>query len=81
MKRLKIRFVQRGKNAADYYIQRRRFFIWWGITYTINMGYGSVVNYYQNSDKDALLEEVLKDKYKTCGEFCKITEYPTIKQY
>lgn len=81
MKKLKIRFVQRGKNAADYYIQRRRFLIWWTITYTINMGYGSVVSAYQASTQEELLDNVLNDKYNTCKEFVRITEYPTIKQY
>ncbi len=81
MKKLTIRFVQRGKNTADYQIQRRRFFIWWTITYTVHMGYGSVVSAYQASTHKELLDSVLKNKYKTCIDFCRITEYPMIKRY
>ena len=81
MKKLRIRFIQRGKNAADYYIQRRRFLIWWTIIYTINMGYGSVVNAYQASTQEDLLDSVLRDKYNTCKDFVEIIEYPTIKRY
>jgi len=83
MKRLKIRFVQHGQTiGADYFIQRKRFLFGWSyITYTVNMGYGSIVSGYSASTQEAVLDNVLRDKYNTCKEFVEITEYPMLKVY
>jgi hypothetical protein len=62
-------------------MQRKTWFGWNYLTYTIDMGYGSIVNYYENKNKEALLDEVLEEKFKTTRKFVEIIEYPTIKVY
>jgi hypothetical protein len=78
MKKIKIRFIKR---RGDYLIQKRGFFGWRYIGYTINMGYGSVFNVYCEKEKEKLLEEVLENHYKIDKRFANITEYPMIKMY
>lgn len=37
------------------------------------MGYGSVIYFYENKDKEELLTKVLDKKYKTCLKYVNIT--------
>ena len=78
MKTIKIRFIhERGK----YYIQRRGWFGWKDITYTIDMGYGSITNYYTSDTKESLLDDVLEKYYQTDKRFVQVIEHSTIKIY
>jgi hypothetical protein len=78
MKKIKIRFIKR---KGDYLIQKRGFFGWRYIGYTVNMGYGSVFNLYCENEKKKLLEKVLENHYKIDKRFADITECPMIKMY
>jgi len=78
MRTLKIRFIEKNN---QFTMQRKTWFGWNYLTYTIDMGYGSIVNYYENKNKEALLDEVLEEKFKTTRKFVEIIEYPTIKVY
>lgn len=78
MKRIKIRYVERDNT---YNMQYKSWFWWKDLTYTINMGYGGITNYYENKDKTKLLDEVLEKKFNTVRKFVTIIEYPTIKVY
>jgi hypothetical protein len=78
MRTLKIRFVERDNK---YTIQHKKWFGWKDLTYTIDMGYGAIVNYYENKNKESLLNEVLEEKFNTVKKFVEIIEYPTIKVY
>jgi hypothetical protein len=80
MKTIKIRFIK-YKDKYNYTIQRRGWFGWKDITYTINMGYGSVTYKYSAVTKEELLEKVLEEYYKVDKRFVEIIEYPTIKIY
>lgn len=81
---MKIRFIEECSDTTDeiviYYIEEKKWYGWKRLTYTINMGYGSVCNYFCNKDKKELLKEVLKHK-KLSKEFLLIQEYPSIKEY
>ncbi len=86
MKHLKIRFVEHvnddPNSESEFLIQTKSFIgIWKYITYTIDMGYGSVCNYYSNSDKNKLLDEVLEKHFETTRKFVVIEEHPLIKIY
>lgn len=80
-KTIKIRFIYR-KGYNNYAIQRKT---WWGgwkyIGYTIDMGYGSLYNYYTADNRQKLLHEVLENYYKIDKRFVNVYEYPTIKHY
>ena len=78
MKTIKIRYVERDNT---YNIQYKSWFGWKDLTYTIDMGYGGITNYYENKDKTKLLDEVLEKKFNTVRKFVTIIEYPTIKIY
>ena len=80
MKKITIRFIK-YKDKYRYTIQRRGWFGWKDITYTINMGYGSVTYEYSAATKEELLEKVLEEYYEVDKRFVEITEYPTIKIY
>lgn len=76
MKTIKIRFF---KEKNNYFIQKKVFFGWKYITYTINLGYGSITNRYVNSSKEELLNDVLENHYKMDKRFVKVIEHATIK--
>lgn len=78
MKTIKIRYVERDNT---YNMQYKSWFGWKDLTYTIDMGYGSITNYYENKDKTKLLNEILEKKFSTIIKFVTIIEYPTIKVY
>jgi hypothetical protein len=80
MRTIKIRFV---KIPSGYYnIQKKGLFgRWKDITYTIDMGYGSVTYEYSAVTKEELLEKVLEEYYEVDKRFVEIIEYPTIKIY
>jgi hypothetical protein len=78
MKTIKIRFI---KYTDRYTMQRKTWLGWKDLTYTIDMGYGSVVNYYENKQTDKLLDDILKKEYHTTREFVDVIEYPMIKVY
>lgn len=78
MKTIKIRYVERNNT---YNMQYKSWFGWKDLTYTIDMGYGGITNYYENKDKTKLLDEVLEKKFNTVRKFVTIIEYPTIKVY
>jgi len=71
MKTIKIRFIH---EMDKYYIQRRGWFGWKDITYTIDMGYTS-------DTKESLLDEVLEKYYQTDKRFVQVIEHSTIKIY
>lgn len=76
--KIKIRYVERDNT---YNMQYKSWFGWKDLTYTIDMGYGGITNYYENKDKTKLLDEVLEKKFNTVRKFVTIIEYPTIKIY
>lgn len=78
MKTIKIRFI---KYKDKYTIQRRGWFGWRDITYTIDMGYGSVTNYYSAESKEDLLKEVLEEYYEVDKRFVQVIEHSTIQVY
>ena len=78
MKTITIRFI---KYKNKYTIQRRGWFGWKDITYTINMGYGSVIYDYSAEKKEELLNEVLEKHYKVDKRFVQIIEHSTVKIY
>ena len=78
MKTITIRFI---KYKDKYTIQRRGWFGWKDITYTINMGYGSLTNYYSAETKEDLLKEVLEEYYEVDKRFVQVIEHATIKIY
>lgn len=81
-KSIKIRFVQHGQKDCKYTIQRRKFFGWRSYRYLVGGGAGDYVAYeYTDSDKDALLNKIIKDKYQTTKEFIRVIEYPMVKEY
>lgn len=79
MKTIEIRFIK--VNDEKFTIQRRGWFGWKDITYTINMGYGSVSYDYSALTKKDLLEEVLEKYYKVDKRFVKVIEHPMLKKY
>lgn len=82
MKKIKIRFVQRGNPAKDYLIQKKTWLGWKYIGYYQMANCGDSIRYYYCKDaKDKLLEEVLEYHYKVDKRFIEVIEYPTIKHY
>lgn len=79
MKTITIRFIKHKDKT--YTIQRRGWFGWRDITYTINMGYGSVTYGYSNESKEDLLKEVLEEYYKVDKRFVQLIEHSTVKIY
>jgi hypothetical protein len=78
MRTIKLRYVKRN---GTYYMERKTFFGWKRIGYTINMGYGSLWQSYTSDNKKDLLKEVLEKHYEVDKRFVTIKEYPTIKIY
>lgn len=80
MRTIEVRF-KKYKDKYNYTIQRRVWFRWKDITYTINMGYGSVTYEYSAVTKEELLEKVLEEYYEVDKRFVQVIEHPTIKIY
>ena len=78
MKTITIRFI---KYKDKYTIQKRGWFGWKDITYTINMGYGSVTYGYSAETTKELLEKVLEEYYEVDKRFVQVIEHSTIKVY
>lgn len=78
MKSIKIRFI---KHKDRYTIQKKGWFRWKDIYYTIDMGYGSVSYDYAEKTKEELINRVLEEYFEVDKRFVKIEEYPTIKIY
>lgn len=81
MKTITIRFIKNSKYKDNYTIQRRGWFGWKDITYTINMGYGSVTYDYSAETKEGLLNQVLEEYYKIDKRFVQVIEHATIEIY
>lgn len=79
MKTIKIRFIKRKK--VRYTIQRKGWFGWKDISYTIDLGYGSLIYNYSAETKEELLNEVLEKYYLVDKRFVQVIEHPTIKIY
>lgn len=81
MRNVKIRFVEIGSETPNphFLVEKKTLFGWTYITKTIHLGYGSVCECYGAKTKKELLGIILKEHYKTCAEFCTITEYPSLK--
>ena len=79
MKTIIIRFIKHGNKK--YTVQRRGWFGWKDITYTINMGYGSVTYDYSAETKEDLLKSVLEEYYQVDKRFVQVIEHSTIKVY
>ena len=84
-KTIKIRFVNRPgykDSGGQFVIQRRTWYGGWKyIGYTINMGYGSIYEYYARRTKQEVLNAVLEHYYKVDKRFVNVTEYPGLKLY
>ena len=81
MKTITIRFIKNSKYKDNYTIQRRGWFGWKDITYTINMGYGSLTYDYSAETKEGLLNQVLEEYYKIDKRFVQVIEHATIEIY
>ncbi len=79
MKTITIRYIKH--KDKKYTIQRRGWFGWKDITYTINMGYGSVTYSYSSENKEELLSEVLEKHYEVDKRFVQVIEHSTVKIY
>lgn len=79
MRIIKIRFIKHSDKK--YTIQRKGWFGWKDITYTINMGYGSVTYDFSAETTEDLLNEVLENYYEVDKRFVRVIEHSTIKVY
>jgi len=79
MRTIKIRFIKHGKNK--YTIQRKGWFRWKDIGYSVDMGYGGFYEIYSAETKEDLLKEVLENYYKVDKRFVQVIEHSTIKVY
>ena len=78
MKTIKIRYVKRNNT---YYMERKSFFGWKRLGYSVDMGYGGYWQSYTSKDKKELLKDVLENHYQMDKRFVEVIEYPTIKVY
>lgn len=78
MKTIKIRYVKRNDT---YYMERKSFFGWKRLGYSVDMGYGGFWQSYTSDNKKDLLKEVLEKHYEVDKRFVEIIECPTIKIY
>jgi hypothetical protein len=82
MKKIKIRFIERGNPTKDYLIQKKTWLGWADIGYSIGTCSGDSIWYlYCKDTKEELLQEVLEHHYKIDRRFVNIVEYPSIKKY
>ncbi len=78
MKTIKIRYVKRNDT---YYMERKSFFGWRRLRYSVDMGYGSYWQSYTSKNKKELLDEILDNHYSLCKKHVNVIEYPMIKEY
>jgi len=78
MKTIKIRYVKR---KDTYYMERKSFFGWKRLGYSVDMGYGTYWQSYTSKDKKELLNEVLEKHYMIDKRFVEVVEHPMIKVY
>ena len=82
MKKIKIRFIERGNPAKDYLIQKKTWLGWKHIGYWRMACSGDSVWYlYCKDTKDELLKEVLECHYSMDKRFVEVIEYPMLKKY
>lgn len=82
MKKIKIRFIERGNLTKDYLIQKKTWLGWKYLTYSVSGGFGDSIDYlYCKDTKEELLKVVLEEHYQIARRFVKITEYPMLKKY
>ena len=82
MKKIKIRFIERGNPAKDYLIQKKTWLGWKHIGYLQGTCTGDSIWYlYCKDTKEELLQEVLEHHYEIDRRFVTIIEYPTLKKY
>lgn len=79
MKTITIRFIKH--NDKKYTIQRRGWFGWKDIGYSVDMGYGGFWANYTAETKEDLLKEVLENYYKVDKRFVQVIEHSTIEVY
>lgn len=79
MKTIKIRFIKYGDKK--YTIQRKGWFGWKDIGYSVDMGYGGFWERYSATTKEDLLKEVLEDYYQVDKRFVQVIEHATINVY
>ena len=79
MRTIKIRFIKHGKNK--YTIQRKGWFRWKDIGYSVDMGYGGFYEIYSAETKEDLLKEVLEKYYEVDKRFVQVIEHATIEIY
>jgi len=78
MRTIKIRFIE---TKGTYYIQRKTWFGWKDIGYSIDMGYGGFWERYSAKNKEDLLKDVLENYYRVDKRFVQIIEHSTVKIY
>lgn len=79
MKTIKIRFIKYGDKK--YTIQRKGWFGWKDIGYSVDMGYGGFWERYSATTKEDLLKEVLEDYYQVDKRFVQVIEHAIINVY
>ena len=80
MKKIRIRFINR--NNKDFLIQKKVWYGWTFMTYTVCAGFGDTISYlYCKDTKEELLKDILENHYKIDKRFVEIIEYPEIKHY
>jgi len=82
MKKIKIRFVKIGDVLTEYKIQKKTFFGWRDIRYTVMACSGDTITYpYTEKSKEELLKNVLDKHYKMDKRFVEVEQHPTIRIY
>jgi hypothetical protein len=82
MKKIKIRFIERGNPAKDYLIQKKTWLGWKYISYWQFGGFGDYVDtLFCKDTKEELLATVLECHYSTDKRFVEVIEYPMLKKY
>lgn len=78
MKTITIRFI---KHKDRYTAQRRGWFGWKDIGYSVDMGYGGFWEKYSAPTKEQLLEDILENYYRMDKRFVQVIEHATIEMY
>lgn len=79
MRKIKIRYI---KQNNTYFLEKKYLFGWKRIGRYVDLYYGGIFwRPYSSENKKSLLNDVLKDYYKTDKTNIVIFEYPMIKTY
>lgn len=79
MKTIKVRFVKRGKDKPEYFIQEKSMLGW---RYIKQSDKTSNVKYlFVDKDKDSLLDKVVAEHFYIDRDKIRVIEYPSIKEY